>query len=127
MKQAKTVLLVEDDDFSVFLATMVLKTLGVEGEPLRARHGREALAILREACLKASLPELVLLDLHMPEMDGFEFLAELQEWPGLDCAAMKVIVLSSSLCSLELARTCGSPVIGCIEKPLTTGKLAGFL
>lgn len=120
-------LVVDDDNFSALLAEIVLKKSGVEAEIITARHGQEALAVIREACLRASCPELVLLDIHMPEMDGFEFLMELQEHADVGCAAMKIIMLSSSLCSLELAKACGSPVIGCIEKPITPDKIAQFL
>ena len=120
-------LLVDDDAFCVFLAEAVLKKAGVEAEILRASHGREALAVIREACLRASCPELVLLDLHMPVMGGLAFLEELQECADVDCAAMRVVILSSSLHGVELAGPNSLPLVGCIEKPLTVGKLAGFL
>lgn len=127
MRLPKKVLLVDDDDFSALLAEIVLKKVGLKAELLRARHGREALEIVREACLKNSCPDLVLLDIHMPEMDGFEFLIKLQEHAELNCSTMQVILLSSSPCSLEIGKSCGSPVIGCVEKPLTPDKLSVFL
>lgn len=126
-KQLKTVLLVDDDNFSVFLAKSILKNSGVEAEVLTARHGREALGIIGEASRSHSYPDLVLLDVNMPVMGGFEFLEELQSSINLNCASMKVVILSSSLHDLELARAKKFPVVGCIEKPLSKEKLSRFL
>ena len=65
------VLIVEDDPAT---RTMMRRTLEQAGwNVAEARHGREGLARLRERT-----PELVLLDLMMPEMDGFEFLEEMR-------------------------------------------------
>ena len=69
--------LVVDDDLSIqgFLA----EALADEGYGVRtAANGREALAILREW-----RPDLILLDLMMPEMDGWEFRGEQRALPGV--------------------------------------------
>jgi len=66
------VLVVEDDDDT---REMMVRTLGNDGWTVRAAaNGRLALDRVRE-----SVPELILLDLMMPEMDGFEFIAHLRE------------------------------------------------
>jgi signal transduction histidine kinase/CheY-like chemotaxis protein len=66
------VLVVEDDDDT---REMMVRTLGNDGWAVRAAaNGRLALDRVRE-----SVPELILLDLMMPEMDGFEFIAHLRE------------------------------------------------
>jgi CheY-like chemotaxis protein len=127
MEQIKTVLLVDDDDFSTFISKSVLKRLAVEAEILTAKDGQEALAILREACLRNSCPDLVLLDIYMPVMGGFEFMAEMQKSTDLSCPDMKIVFLSSSLHDLELAKAKKLPVAGCVEKPLTPEKLSKYL
>ena len=66
------VLVVEDDDDT---REMMVRTLGNDGWTVRAAaNGRLALDRVRE-----TVPELILLDLMMPEMDGFEFIAHLRE------------------------------------------------
>jgi signal transduction histidine kinase/CheY-like chemotaxis protein len=83
---ATSALVVEDDDAS---REMVCRMLEAEGWIVhQARNGREGLARLAD-----SHPGIVLLDLMMPEMDGFEFLEEMharKEWMSLP-----VIVLTA--------------------------------
>jgi signal transduction histidine kinase/CheY-like chemotaxis protein/HAMP domain-containing protein len=75
----RRVLVVDDDDI---LRRGVLQLLEKEGWKVsEADNGRVALERLAEAC-----PDVIVLDLMMPEMDGFEFLEELRrraEWRGI--------------------------------------------
>jgi two-component system response regulator MprA len=80
--------LVVDDDASIqgFLA----EALADEGYEVRtAGNGRQALAVLR-----GWRPDLILLDLMMPEMDGWTFRAEQRGLP--DLGSVPVIVLSAT-------------------------------
>jgi serine/threonine protein kinase len=81
-----TVLIVDDDPLIQTTLTLVL-----EGQGFTVRlagDGQEALHVLRQE----PLPQLILLDLKMPGMDGFEFLRERQGDAAL--AAVPVVVLS---------------------------------
>jgi CheY-like chemotaxis protein/anti-sigma regulatory factor (Ser/Thr protein kinase) len=79
--------LVVDDDPAI--REMVRRGLEREGIPVvEAEHGRAALSRLA-----APRPALILLDLMMPEMDGFEFLETLRGLP--EFAAIPVVVLTS--------------------------------
>ncbi len=72
MTLGKSVLIVEDDEDTRALLT---KTMSANGfEVIEAENGRVALERL-----EAELPSLVLLDLMMPEMDGFQFAEELRK------------------------------------------------
>jgi signal transduction histidine kinase/CheY-like chemotaxis protein len=69
---SQAVLVVEDDDDT---REMMVRTLANDGWTVReAANGRVALERVNEA-----VPDLILLDLMMPEMDGFEFIAHLRE------------------------------------------------
>jgi len=88
MPERERRILVVDDDPSIqgFLA----EALADEGYGVRtAANGREALAVLR-----AWRPDLILLDLMMPEVDGWAFRAEQRLMPGV--ADVPVIVLSAA-------------------------------
>jgi CheY-like chemotaxis protein len=81
------ILIVEDDAMA---ADIVMRTVQAEGHRCRhARNGREALAMVHE-----SRPALIILDLMMPEMDGFTFLDALRvEAP--DFSDIPVVVLTA--------------------------------
>ena len=81
----RRVLLVDDDDD---VRRAVCEVLTDEGYEVReATNGRDAMAMLGEW-----EPDAILLDLLMPEMDGWTFLAEQQEHPTL--GRIPVIVMS---------------------------------
>lgn len=87
----KTVLLVEDNDGDATLALYEFKRQAVPAHVVVARDGEEALKILRAG----PPPDLVVLDLNLPKVDGFEVLKAIRASPELQ--QLRVIVLTSSL------------------------------
>jgi CheY-like chemotaxis protein len=99
------VLIVEDDED---LREMMAHLLTLEGfEAATAANGREALDYLQ-----TSRPEVILLDLMMPVMDGWEFRRQQQADPNL--APVPVIVLSA----LDQARASNVDAAAFLKKPL---------
>jgi signal transduction histidine kinase/CheY-like chemotaxis protein len=83
---SQAVLVVEDDDDT---REMMVRTLANDGWTVReAANGRVALERVQEA-----VPELILLDLMMPEMDGFEFISHLRDNDAWH--AIPVVVLTA--------------------------------
>lgn len=80
------ILLIEDDARSVHLMELILGSLGYQ--PLVAENGREGLEMAR-----IHRPDLILLDLMLPEMDGFEFLRQARADP--DIGDVPVVVTSA--------------------------------
>jgi CheY-like chemotaxis protein len=105
---ADDVLVVEDDPMA---ADIVLRTLRSAGRACRhARNGREALDMIR-----ASRPALIVLDLMMPEMDGFAFLDALpDEVP--DHTEIPVVVLSAKDLTDDERRQLSGRVIDTLRK-----------
>jgi len=100
------VLIVEDDED---LREMMAQMLTLEGyEAATAANGREALEYLKEA----QTPEVILLDLMMPVMDGWEFRRRQQADPAL--ARVPVIVLSA----LDPSRAASVDAAAFLKKPL---------
>ncbi len=83
-----SILVVDDDDDIREVMADLITDLGYRVST--ARNGLEALQLLRAATVK---PCLVLLDLMMPVMNGFEFIAERARDPSL--AAVPVVILSA--------------------------------
>jgi len=109
-------ILVADDHLSLLtLLTIFLEDSGYE--IVTARNGREALACLHDS---NALPELILLDVAMPVMTGWEFLCEQQRDNRL--AALPVILMTA-LGRFDIAAMTAS-VVECLEKPLDLDTLA---
>ena len=78
------VLYVEDDKDDVQLTTLGLQSTGFSYPLKIARDGHEALTMLARAIQRAEpLPALVLLDIKMPKLNGFELLRRLRSDPVL--------------------------------------------
>lgn len=118
-----TVLLVDDDYVNNFLTEKLLKKEQLADTVKSVRNGEEALTYLSEPINK--IPELILLDINMPEMNGIEFLKYFKKMI-LD-NDIKVILLTAAVDSSTKTkiRDLGFPSV--IEKPLTINKLKDIL
>jgi len=109
------VLIVEDDDD---LREMLAQLLSLEGfQAAAVTNGREALDYLREE----DAPGVILLDLMMPVMDGWEFRRRQQADPAL--AAVPVIVLSA----LDQSRAGHVAADAVLKKPLDFDRLLALV
>jgi len=91
----RRVLVADDDDG---LRRLIWTTLGTDHfELLQAIDGEDALRIARE-----QHPELVLLDVNMPKLDGFEVCRQLKTEP--ETAGIKVVILSARGADTDRAR-----------------------
>ena len=105
------VLIVEDDED---LRDMMAQLLTIEGfQTATAANGREALEYLHHT----SKPNLILLDLMMPVMDGWEFRRQQKADPAI--APVPVIVLSA----LDPSRAAGVDAAAFLKKPLDFDRL----
>ncbi len=120
-----SVMVVEDHAFQRRVALRLLDEIGVI-RIHEAADGAIALATLEQ--IKATPPDVVLVDLDLPGMDGIEFIGHI--------AARKLaraIVLTSALDPAllntvqSMARAYGMRVLGVVEKPLTAAKLTDVL
>ena len=113
--QPVKILLVDDDDVDAEMVVRGFRNHRI-GNPITvAENGIEGLKILRRNGRKPfSKPFLVLLDLNMPGMNGFEFLDELRDDPVLRDSI--VFVLTTSNAETDRARSYAKNVAGYIVK-----------
>jgi len=93
--QQVTILLVDDDDVDYMAVQRAMRQLRLLNPLVRARDGIEALAILTSLdTIKG--PYLILLDLNMPRMNGFEFLERIRSDPSLSSSVVFMLTTSST-------------------------------
>lgn len=115
------ILLVEDDEISAFLSTRLLEKKGRCSLLEVAKNGQEALDYLYNCRSTLQFPDLILLDVNMPIMDGFEFL---RQYANLDLKTREripVILLSTD--PGRLAESRSDFILTQIAKPLTIEKV----
>ncbi len=118
------VLLVEDHGFQRRLGLRLLADLGLT-RLSEAADGFQALELLRALTVP---PDVVLVDLDLPGMDGIEFIGHVAH----ERLARSIAVVSAMDAALlhtvqVMAKASGLRVLGAIEKPLTPGKLSQVL
>ncbi|MDQ3393323.1 MAG: response regulator [Bacteroidota bacterium] len=121
MKTLNRILLVDDDELFNYIHKEILKNLKVAGKIEVAINGREALKFFKEDNAE-QYPDLVLLDIDMPIMNGFEFLQEMSDNFKNILETTKVIMLTSSLNERDMKKANEYNVSGYLNKPLTIEK-----
>lgn len=112
-----SVLLVEDDDVDALNVKRAFKKNDIQRPLIRAHDGIEALAILRETAWgpENPCPNIVLLDMNMPKMNGLEFLQHLREDTLL--RNISVFMLTTSSDQRDLNESYKLKVAGYFLKP----------
>ena len=123
------ILLVDDDPITNFVNERLLRRLRVSEEVLVALNGQLGLDLLAERCGQGSrgCPTLVLLDLKMPVMNGFEFLEAVMRLPLSRHHSIVVVLLTSTQLDRDLSRLQHLPVTDYLTKPLTGEKVTRLL
>ncbi|MEM7657671.1 MAG: response regulator [Bacteroidota bacterium] len=116
----REILLVDDTASDVNLVKIILEELDFAGRLEVVSDGEEALAFLHRKGAyqnrrRNQLPDLILLDLHMPQMDGFEVLKQLKETARM--VRLPVIILSAFDNDEEASKAYSMGAGGYIVKP----------
>ncbi len=116
------ILLVEDNPGDVRLTREALRDADLSVELVDVPDGEQAMAYLRGG---AERPDLVLLDLNLPKMNGLEVLDEIRADPELRDMTVIVLTTSSSARDIEACRARG--VSSYVVKPLDLDEFTALI
>lgn len=124
--EKKNVLLVDDDSIFQMLGIKALHRAGVKDTRIRqALNGLQALELLKD--LSIPRPDVILLDLNMPVMNGFEFLEEFNKLSPIEKDDTKVVVVTSSESDSDIKKALELGAAEYLIKPLKDEKLSAVL
>jgi two-component system, cell cycle response regulator DivK len=116
------VLVIEDNETNLYLTTFLLNKAG--HEIVQARDGRTAIELAATVC-----PQLILLDIQLPIMDGYAVAGALRQNPAL--ADVPIVAVTSYAMVGDRERILAAGCNGYIEKPIDpdtfVDELAAFL
>ena len=117
INQLQTILIVEDNDDDYLFTCRAFKMAQCSNPLHRAHDGQEALDFLRN-----TTPSMILLDINMPGINGYDFLEQRNRVPEL--RRIPVIVLTTSDDPKDIAKSYEKGANSYIHKPVT---MQGFV
>lgn len=123
-QENRLILLIDDDPVTNIINTRIIKkyftfNVIVFTDPQAALN-----QLKKWSTLQAEFPDIIFLDINMPNMDGWDFLEAFQEFPANMRQKCQVIILSSSIDFYDVKKSrTYTAVKDFISKPLTPEKL----
>ncbi|MEP3837622.1 MAG: response regulator [Algibacter sp.] len=113
MDKTLNILLIEDDMIEIMKFNRTISQLQLNHNVIEANNGEDALKILEK---KDELPDIILLDLNMPKINGIEFLGILKNDDVLKY--IPIIILTTSSNQKDLLECYKVGIAGYVLKPL---------
>lgn len=123
------VLLIDDNDIDLKINYKIIKLSGFFDEIILCQSGEEGIDYINKNLNEPeSWPDFILLDIQMPEMDGFEFLEIYKNFPTDFLDHCKLAILSSTLDFGDIKKAEANPlVLKLLKKPLYPNELQTLL
>ncbi|MFL5577015.1 MAG: HAMP domain-containing protein, partial [Gemmatimonadaceae bacterium] len=119
----KRVLIVDDDVRNIFSLTSVLEQHGMH--VVFAENGRDAIGQLQAQARAGSEVDIVLMDIMMPEMDGYETTRAIRQMP--EFKALPIIALTAKAMKGDREKTIAAGASDYITKPVDTEQLLSLM
>lgn len=98
MKQVKCIMLVDDNEIDNLLAQRIIELNEISQSIILARNGIDALRKINEYfSAYTRLPDLIIVDLHMPLMNGFELIEKIKSLPSYSESKTAIVLITASL------------------------------
>ncbi|MFY9310744.1 MAG: response regulator [Bacteroidia bacterium] len=119
----KKICIIDDEEIIQFIVKTILQNLNDDISILSYKNGEEALLAFKEMD-KADLPDIILLDINMPVMGGWQFLDEFIKSKAHNEKKIAIYILSSSTAPGDKIRAkVYKDIIGYINKPIEADTL----
>jgi two-component system response regulator len=119
------VLLVEDNPEHVFITKRILKLNKLDRDLVLAESGRNAQQALESSAQEGALPNLILLDLNLPDISGIELLTWIKEDPRF--SPIPVVILTGSNVDDDIQRSYDLGARTYLVKPISSEALISAL
>ena len=114
----KRILLVEDNEATVEVMVLQVKFLGYD--VIVARNGADAVELLAQ-----ELPDLIIMDIQMPKMDGFQAVSRIKNDPRTQ--SIPVLAATAKAMADDKERCLASGFDGYLAKPFTQANLGSAI
>lgn len=119
------IMLVDDNEIDLFLHEKLIRLSGISEHIVHFTTAREALESLSKNTV---IPNIILLDIQMPEMDGFDFLNVYEQMTHINKDNTRIFMVSSSLDFGDISKAKANPLVAeFIKKPLNVKELKDLL
>lgn len=117
------VMLIDDNEFDLFLMEKLLVIKEISSSVIKFLYAGSALDYLAQ-CADIEWPQLIILDIHMPVMSGFEFLEKFEKFEEKKRIQCLIIMISSSLDITDNQNALKNPnVLKLLNKPINMEEL----
>ncbi|WP_248396177.1 MULTISPECIES: response regulator [unclassified Bizionia] len=129
----ENVMLIDDNKIDLFVNQRIIEKYNPNIKTRVFNNAISAISFFKLLELNTNIksvaiPDVILLDINMPEMNGFNFFNEFKLLNFINTRAIKVYMVSSSMCSMDINKARNEPYCaGYITKPLTVNKLKNVL
>lgn len=116
----KTIWVIDDDAiYQIIMKKIIIKS-GLFSSIMEFTNGKNAIKFLKKSISnQADLPDIILLDIEMPVLDGWGFMEEMNNLKSLINSEIQIYVSSSSIAIEDKERAKNNPdILGYLSKPV---------